>query len=133
MSMHNTWRIGYRETINKEMQTLHLVILCWLYFILFFGQDKPILSFSKVSIQPPNLKYIKQRMIYKAVKITRIKLRFQKNKFHTHAYMELEPSTALTQSSCKDGSSSFLGATALMYSISNIFSCKRYRKQLEER
>nr|GMD73943.1 hypothetical protein Iba_chr13aCG0590 [Ipomoea batatas]GMD79133.1 hypothetical protein Iba_chr13dCG0890 [Ipomoea batatas] len=36
--------------------------------------------------------------------------------------MEFEPSTALTQSSCKEGSSSLLGATALMYSISNIFS-----------
>lgn len=39
------------------------------------------------------------------------------------AYPGFEPSTALTQSSCKEGTSSFRGTTALMYSISNIFSC----------
>ena len=35
----------------------------------------------------------------------------------------LEPSTALTQSSYNEGSSSLCGATSLMYSISTIFSC----------
>jgi len=43
---------------------------------------------------------------------------------HLQAYREEEPSTALTQSSCKEGSSSFRGATALVYSISNILSYK---------
>lgn len=49
-------------------------------------------------------------------------------KWRTHhnilcAYLGLEPSTALTQSSCKEGSSSLRGTTARMYSISNIVSC----------
>lgn len=39
------------------------------------------------------------------------------------AHPGFEPSTALTQSSCNDGSSSLRGATAFTYSISKIFSC----------
>lgn len=42
---------------------------------------------------------------------------------HSLVYLGLEPSTALTQSSCKQGFSCFLGATAFMYSISSILSC----------
>ena len=48
--------------------------------------------------------------------------------FTTNAYLGFEPSTELTQSSCNEGSSSFLGATAFMYSISNIFSCNNKPK-----
>lgn len=39
------------------------------------------------------------------------------------AYPGFEPSTALTHSSCNEGSSSLRGATAFTYSISKIFSC----------
>lgn len=52
-------------------------------------------------------------------------MRQPKKGLSTHTYPGLEPSIALTQSSCKNGSSCWRGTMALMYSISKTFSCKR--------